>query len=372
MVLAELLESEVPRYLVMGEHAESEIVNVLKKIEIEMESPINYHIFFGPTTEKLFKSRIKNHLEIVNPRIDEYIIKEGTASEIESLYHEISNNLSPRDVLVSVGGGKIIDSIKYLVLLHQQAEGTRLEYLNLPTLTSHDGIITPYIFLHPEKNTGEKYYGEIHPPLAVIVNIDYLYECEDLPRHLAASVGDTLAKLTATWDWRFANRIKGEPFSDFASGTIFHAYDLLKAQLLLPSKSNSIQNLVATAVKALLISGVVTCTAGNMRIGFGAEHMFALALDALKPRVLLHGERCAIGTIIMAYLQDQPWKSYKKTLQQIGIIDIIKKSHISADIIEDALCRAHLAEPRLYTILGEEGISKKAAQHLIEEIGIFE
>ncbi len=371
MVLAELLESEVPRHIVMGEDASKELARILRKIQNDDENNNTIHMFFGTKTSILFENKIKSLVEEIKPRLETYIIKDSLVPSLEDFHDDIKQNFASRDLLIAVGGGRIIDSVKYLVALQLRKMGMRVEYINLPTLTSHDGIISPYIFLYPDENSGEKYYGDVHPPLAVIVDLNYLYQHEDLPRHLAASVGDTLAKLTAAWDWKFANRIKGEPFSDFASGTISHAYDLLKSQILIPTEK-SYQNLISTAVKALLISGVVTCTANNIRTGFGSEHLFALALDDLIPRKLLHGERCAIGTVIMAYLQDQPWKSYKRILEEVGLRLSINQLEIDPELIVEALRQAHLQNPRMYTILGEDGISRKAARNLLGEIGILE
>ncbi len=372
MVLAELLESEVPRHIVMGEDTTKEFTTIIKKIVADKEEKLTLHVFFGPKTSKLFKKDILALIEQNALNLETYTIKNCLTPWLEEFNEEISRNIAHDDLLIAMGGGKVIDAVKYIASLLLSTKGMRLEYVNVPTLAAHDGIITPYIFLYPEKNSGEKYHGSVHPPYAVIVNLNYLYEHDELPRHLAASVGDTLAKLTAAWDWRFANRIKGIPFSDFASGTISHAYDLLKSQILIPTRKNSIQNLVTTAVKALLISGVVTCTANNIRTGFGAEHLFALALDELIPGKLLHGERCAIGTVIMAYLQDQPWENYKTILEHAGLSTSFEDLHLDQELMIEALCNAHLQKPRMYTILGDEGISRKAARNVLEEIGLFE
>lgn len=371
MVLAEMLESEVPRQIILGKEIHEELTDLVRKIQADIESRVTWHVFFGPKTESVFKREINASLEEITSQIEIYTIRDSLAPELDMLHEEICSNISSTDVLIAVGGGKVIDSVKYLVSLQQKTTEMRIEYLNVPTLTSHDGIISPYIFLYPENETGEKFYGEIHPPLAVIVDLQHLQEYEQLPRHLAASVGDTLAKLTAIWDWKFANRIKGEPFSEFASGIISHAYDLLKSQILMPTIETNYENLISTAVKALLISGVVTCTAGNIRTSFGAEHLFAIALDDLVPRTLLHGERCAIGTIIMAYLQDQPWESYKNILERVGLSTTLEEYHIDSELLVEALCSAHLQQPQMYTILGENGISKKAARNLLHETGLI-
>ena len=54
-------------------------------------------------------------------------------------------------------------------------------------------------------------------------------------------------------------------------------------------------------VEALISAGVTSCIAGSSRPCSGSEHLFAHALDKLAP-VGLHGEKCGIGSIMVAKL----------------------------------------------------------------------
>ena len=46
----------------------------------------------------------------------------------------------------------------------------------------------------------------------------------------------------------------------------------------------------------------------SSRPASGSEHMFSHALDKIAPNIGLHGQKCGIGSIMMAKLQGQDWK----------------------------------------------------------------
>ena len=73
----------------------------------------------------------------------------------------------------------------------------RVELISVPTTTPHDGIASPFIFLN---NPTESFIGESRPPVAIVADIEKIIQHPDLPRYLAAGVGDTVGKMTAIWD----------------------------------------------------------------------------------------------------------------------------------------------------------------------------
>ena len=73
---------------------------------------------------------------------------------------------------------------------------------------------------------------------------------------------------------------------------------------------------VRVIVEAVISAGVASCIAGSSRPCSGAEHLFSHAIDHLEFGIGLHGEKCGIGSIMIAKLQGQNWKKIVKTLKK--------------------------------------------------------
>ena len=114
-------------------------------------------------------------------------------------------------------------------------------------------------------------------------------------------------------------------------------------------------------------------TSNDIRVGYGSEHMFSAALDAEVPEAdLLHGERIALGSILIAKLQGQDFTRIKDLLDNAGCPTSLDdlEDEIPPDAIVNALTKAHLVNP-MYTILGESGLTKKAALILAQTTGVI-
>jgi len=118
---------------------------------------------------------------------------------------------------------------------------------------------------------------------------------------------------------------------------------------------------VRVVVEALISAGVAACIAGSSRPCSGAEHLFSHALDRLAPGVGLHGEKCGIGSIMMAKLQGQDWKKFEKTLKDVGAPTTAKQIGLDSDTLAKALTIAQDLRPERYTILKEIKMTPKKA-----------
>ena len=124
-------------------------------------------------------------------------------------------------------------------------------------------------------------------------------------------------------------------------------------------------------VEALISAGVASCIAGSSRPCSGSEHLFAHALDKLAPGVGLHGEKCGIGSIMMAKLQGQDWKEITSTLKCIGAPTDAAGINLDRDILVDALVEAQQMRPERYTVLNEAGMSHEKALKLAKETNVL-
>ena len=117
-------------------------------------------------------------------------------------------------------------------------------------------------------------------------------------------------------------------------------------------------------VEGLISAGVASCIAGSSRPCSGAEHLISHALDKIAPGIGLHGEKCGIGSIMMAKLQGQDWKKIIKTLKDVGAPTTAKEIELEPNMIIQALIIAQELRPERYTILKEIKMTKKPALNL--------
>jgi len=91
------------------------------------------------------------------------------------------------------------------------------------------------------------------------------------------------------------------------------------------------------------------------------DMLLSHALDKLEPGVGLHGEKCGIGTIMIAKLQGQDWKKIIKTLKSVGAPTTAKEIGLKSKTIAKALTIAQSLRPERYTILKEVDMTEKKA-----------
>jgi len=124
-------------------------------------------------------------------------------------------------------------------------------------------------------------------------------------------------------------------------------------------------------VEALISAGVASCIAGSSRPCSGAEHLFSHALDKIAPGKGLHGEKCGIGSIMIAKLQGQDWKKIVKTLKDVGAPTTAKQIGLTDEQIIDALIIAQDLRPERYTILKEVEMTERKAKSLAKSTKVI-
>jgi glycerol-1-phosphate dehydrogenase [NAD(P)+] len=347
----EILESVVPRSIIIGKSILNKIPNVIDSLRLDPK----IMILTGPNTRQIVGEEIFEIL--TNQEMNcEIIIIENSSLEAAKTYLDQLEQYKP-NLLISAGSGKTIDIGKYC--LYQTKY--KLEMISVPTSTPHDGIASPFIFLN---DPTEKFIGECQPPIAIIADVEIIQQHPHLIRYLAAGVGDTVGKITSIWDWQYAWRIKSEKYSRFVGGVLENTETLFQSQVTeaLIDPEYAIQ----VVLKALLIAGVLMGTSNDIRVGYGSEHMFSTALAAETPEAdILHGERVALGTIMIAKLQGQDHRQIINILKNVGCPTSIHdlKDEITPEAIIQALQKAHTVHS-MYTVLGRTGLTENAALNL--------
>ncbi len=275
---------------------------------------------------------------VETPSLEEVMNVENKARELKLAF------------LLGVGGGKSIDIAK-LASMHLD-----LPFISIPTAASHDGIVSSRASIRKEGRTVSE---AAHTPLAVIADTAIIVKAPY--RLLAAGCGDLISNYTAVKDWELAQRLRGEPFSEYAS-----IISKMTAKMLIESADAIKPGFEESAwmvMKALVASGVAMSIAGSSRPASGSEHKFSHALDEIAPKPALHGEQCGVGTIMMMYLHGGNWQEIRSALMTIGAPVNASELGIKEEYIIKALLHAHEIRPERYTILGT-GLTRKAAENV--------
>ena len=284
-------------------------------------------------------------------------VVEGSTTDQVLLVENQIHQFKP-DIIVGVGGGKDIDVAK-LSSVH-----TSKQFLSVPTAASHDGIASPLVSM---KGLDRPYSYVAQSPVAIVADTSIIGKSPY--RLIASGCGDVVAKYTAVRDWKLAHRIKNEYYGDYAAElAIMSSWLVMKnsSSIRIVSESG-----VRTLVEALMSCGVAMSIAGTSRPCSGAEHLFSHYLTMTAPTPALHGEQCGVGTILCAYLHGANWELIKEVLRKIGAPTTAKELGIEPKYVVDALTNAHTIRPERYTILGESGLTKEAAERVATVTGVI-
>ena len=99
--------------------------------------------------------------------------------------------------------------------------------------------------------------------------------------------------------------------------------------------------------------------------------MFSHALDSIADKPALHGEQCALGTIMMAYLHDLDWEAIRSIMAKLGLPVKAKDLGIKDEDVIEALQMANTIRPQRFTILGKDGLTSEAAVKVAERTGVI-
>jgi glycerol-1-phosphate dehydrogenase [NAD(P)+] len=259
--------------------------------------------------------------------------------------------------LVAVGGGSKIDLTKVV------AARLRIPYMSVPTSAAHDGISSPRASLRePDRVTSI----EAVVPIGVLADTAIIVQAPF--RLLASGCADVLSNVTAVLDWKLAARLRNEEYSstavalaEYAAQEIFDHQGLIKPNL---------EESVWIAIRPMIVAGIAMSVAGSSRPCSGSEHLFSHALDRSAKTPSLHGEQCGVGAIMMMYLHGGDWRKLKSALHTIGAPTTAHELGVTDDEVVDALVMAHKIRPERYTILGDNGLTRDAAERLAHLTGV--
>jgi len=346
-------EIKLPQQIIVGPNTIQQVGRVCRNLGVNGDIVI----VTGPHVVKIAGREVSQILSEEKMENTTYISKGSEVSEVGKV-EKISEEVKAK-AIIGVGGGRVIDVAKLA------AYRRRIPFISMPTAASHDGIASPRASL---KGVDGPASIEAKPPIAIIADTNIIMKAPY--RLLASGCGDIIAKFTAVRDWRLAHRLKGEYYGDYAASlALMSASLVVKHAEYIPQMN---MESIRTVVEALISCGIAICIAGSSRPCSGSEHLFSHALDLIAEKPALHGEQCGVGSIMMMYIHGGNWRKIKRTLRIIGAPTTAKELGVRDEEIIEALTIANKIRPERYTILGETGLSREAAEKVARITGVIE
>jgi glycerol-1-phosphate dehydrogenase [NAD(P)+] len=309
----------------------------------------------GPKTAVLAGNRATEILRDGGYEVTTIIAGEANEAEVMRVAGEVET--TGARFLIGAGGGSKIDITKVV------AARLKIPFVSLPTSAAHDGISSPRASLHSDHGTTSI---DAAVPIGVIADTELLVKAPF--RLLASGCADVISNTTAVLDWRLAVRLRNEEFSSTAATLSEYA-----AQEIIDHAASIKPNLeesVWMAIRPILVAGISMSVAGSSRPCSGSEHLFSHALDRVSEHPSLHGEQCGVGAIMMMYLHGGDWRRVRSALHAIGAPTTARELGIRPEEIVKALVVAHSIRPERYTILGDNGLTREAAERLATVTGV--
>lgn len=287
-----------------------------------------------------------------------HLCADNSFAEADKIIREVQEKNN--DVIIAVGGGKILDVGKY------SATKARLNYISVPTTPSNDGLASPIAVL--KNASGKTESVGVNMPLGILVDLNILSKAP--LRNIQAGTGDLISNFSALADWQLANKDKGEKIDDFAASLAYSAADLLYGNFNQQLKLDlTAQKFLRTLVNGLILSGISMNIAGSSRPCSGAEHEFSHAVDTLYPGTAMHGQQVAYGTLIAEKMRgSQELENYKNFFKAVSLPTHYSELGLTEAQTIEALLYAPKTRPDRYTILEKLNMHAEQYKQIINSI----
>lgn len=336
---------QLPREVIVGNGVIDKVAEITRRLGFTGSALI----VAGLKTNDIAGKHVRELLEKDGLIVDTLLVESATVKDVQRVEEKIK--ASKPEIVFGVGGGTKIDVAKC------SSGGLGIPFMSVPTTASHDGIASP---VSSVKGYEKPYSIMAQAPLAIIADTNIISQA---PWRFAVSgCEDVIAKFTAVKDWKLAYQEKNEYYGGYAASLALMSakHAMLNVQLMNEHSEEGLRILI----EALISCGVSMSIAGSSRPCSGSEHLFSHALEMIKPNCTMHGERCGVGTIMMAYLHGANWKRIRDTIKKLGAPTNAAELGVKDEDIIAALELAAKMRPERFTILNKLSLDRKAYKHL--------
>lgn len=336
----------IPSILEVGKGNLFSLGYLLKKANLNKVS-----LYFGEGIYDLFGRGIKESLS--GAEIEILNMETITSIDFEEISEKAFNIKNDVEVLVGIGGGKVIDGVKYMSFLK------KLPFISVPTSTSNDGFSSSGASLLVK---GKRLSLNAKSPYGIIVDIDII---KGAPiKFIYSGIGDLLSNITALYDWKYEEDNGITIVDDFAmmiskkavNSFVRTEYKTIKDDIFLKE-----------LVDSLALNGIAMEIAGNSSPASGSEHLISHALDKFVEVPQLHGIQVGIATYIMSRVQQHRTSRITKVLEETGFFDYVQTLQLKKEDFIKAIDLAPSVKPSRLTYIHMPENQEKAKRVVWED-----
>ena len=278
--------------------------------------------------------------------------------------------LSDFDLVIGIGGGKVIDTAKYAAHINN------IPCISIPTSISNDGICSPVSVLKEKQN---KYISlGATMPIALLVPLHIIERSGN--ESLISGVGDLLSNLSAIEDWKLANKETNEYIDDYAvmisENSALSVFFQIKNYILQnKSKNQFLKENLKIIIESIALSGIAMEVSGTSRPASGAEHLISHAIDELFGGLKPHGIQVAFGMYIttfiraeLGYISKDTFGELRAVLRYLGLPTTLSSLGITKEQLIKAIIHAPETRADRYTILNKIKLDNNYLSNLLDNL----
>jgi 6-phospho-beta-glucosidase len=219
----------------------------------------------------------------------------------------LERQLPEVSAIVGLGGGTPTDAAKYV------AWRRHLPVDVFPSITSVDAAVTKSI---AARSGGHVTYIGYIVPRQVYVDTTLIAAA---PGRLNRSgVGDILCAHAALWDWKLAHDSRGERYDPAAVDATRRWLERIR------SGADEIRNVTPAGIRLIMEAfediSLICRRFGSSRPQEASDHTFAYNAEFQTGKSFLHGELVALGTFVMASLQENDPAQLASDYERTGLL----------------------------------------------------
>lgn len=308
-------------------------------------------LYFGNGLIDMFGHDVMDSLKEEGVTVMEY--RELDSTKIEDII-ELAFAIEPKaQVIVGIGGGKVIDVAKYAAYLR------KLPFISVPTSASSDGFSSASASLIVN---GRRTSVPARLAYGIVVDTDIIKSAPE--KFLYSGIGDLVSKITALYDWVYEDRMGYTTLNDFA---MMIAKKAVNSFVRTPFTDIHEDLFLRELVDSLAMSGIANEIAGSSAPTSGSEHLISHALDKTLEQPMLHGIQVGVATYLMSRVQDHRYKRVNTIFTDTGFWDYVATLGMKREDFERAIDLAPSIKPFRHTYLHEEKYRRLAKKILWED-----